>query len=158
MQLINQIAQILERNSFRYRTVFYPHFAWKSNGIITKEKSAYLRTWFVQTMTGCWLFSMLSLTCRTQCTHNQSPDRRWSRNSKMHDRSCSDCVTEIENSPSGYKLKLISTKHYHHYSSRSNLCEGPWRHSILLVPVTFRFRGNPYGRSYCACLERKTES
>lgn len=55
--------------------------------------TGYLRTWFVQTITGCWLFSMLSLTCRTQCTHSQSPERLCSLSSRIHDLSCSDCVT-----------------------------------------------------------------
>lgn len=58
-----------------------------------KPFKTHLRTWLVQTITGCWLFSMLSLTWRTQCTHSQSPHRFCIRRSKIHDLSCSDWVT-----------------------------------------------------------------
>jgi len=48
----------------------------------------------VLTMTGCWLFSMLSLTCNTQCIQSQSPVALFcTLASSMQERSCSDCVT-----------------------------------------------------------------
>lgn len=53
----------------------------------------YLNTWFVQTITGCWLESWLSLTCRTTCTQIKSPSLRCICTNNMQERSCSDCVT-----------------------------------------------------------------
>lgn len=65
-----------------------------SNNVISYHLMAsYLNTWFVQTMTECWLESWLSRTCSTKCIQTKSPLFFCSRVKTIHDRSCSDCVT-----------------------------------------------------------------
>jgi hypothetical protein len=53
----------------------------------------YLNTWFVQTMTDCWLESWLSRTCNTTWTQIKSPLFSCILNSSIQDLSWSDCVT-----------------------------------------------------------------
>lgn len=52
----------------------------------------YLSTWLVQTMTGCCELSLLSLTCKTLWIHIHSLSLVFIRNSRMQERSCSDCI------------------------------------------------------------------
>ena len=54
---------------------------------------SYLNTWFVQTMTECWLESWLSRTCNTKCIQIKSPVLFCNLVKTIHDLSCSDCVT-----------------------------------------------------------------
>lgn len=54
---------------------------------------AYLSTWLVATMSGCWLLSMFSLTWRTQWTQSQDPSLRWTHTSTIQDLSCSLWLT-----------------------------------------------------------------
>lgn len=56
----------------------------------------HLKTWFVHTMTDCWLESWLSRTWRTKCIQMKSPVFCCNRVRKMQDRSCSDWVTVNE--------------------------------------------------------------
>lgn len=55
--------------------------------------STHLNTWFVQTMTECWLESWLSRTCSTKWIHKKSPVFCCNLVKTMQDLSCSDCVT-----------------------------------------------------------------
>lgn len=65
------------------------------------------------TMTGCWLFSMLSLTCNTQCIQSQSPVALFCTLAKsMQERSCSDCVTGIQS----YVIIIVIT--YAHFKKK----------------------------------------
>lgn len=57
--------------------------------------NTHLSTWFVQTITGCWLLSWLSRTCSTTCAQTNVPDRRCICTNRIHDRSCSDWVTDV---------------------------------------------------------------
>lgn len=72
------------------------------------QKCIYLNTWFVQTITGCWFESWLSLTCSTTCTHIKSPSLCCIWTKSMQDRSCSDCVTTKKKEKRKTNLKTFN--------------------------------------------------
>lgn len=80
-------TRIISNNVISY------HLMTRSRFNFVCKTFSYLNTWFVQTMTECWLESWLSRTCSTKCIQIKSPVFLCSRVSTIHDRSCSDCVT-----------------------------------------------------------------
>lgn len=80
------------------RIVFGSHVDKEGNCVVFSWDiiETHLKTWFVHTMTDCWLESWLSRTWRTKCIQMKSPVFCCNRVRKMQDRSCSDCVTVNE--------------------------------------------------------------
>jgi len=75
--------------------IFFTYLLRNGFSYLREEAYTYVRTWFVQTMMGCWHSSEVSLTCNTQWTQNHLPERLCSLNRAVVERSWSDWMTKI---------------------------------------------------------------
>lgn len=123
-------------------------FDWIPN-ICIKMTKTHLSTWFVQTITGCWLASCPSLTWSTTCTHKKSPDRFCILTNNIQDRSCSDCVTVKEDRKKRFSVpedglielficEEILTPYWYITNKRKKNCKNKQNSVTIKARATFR--------------------
>lgn len=85
----------------------------------------------MHTITGCWFASCPSRTWSTTWTHKKSPCCFCIRTNKIHDRSCSDCVTGIKEETNKNKISITIAQVAHRTARSARI---KWKSRLIHAP------------------------